>query len=200
MGKLARTGRLLAFGLAAAAICPAPAPAQEKTPDAGLAKRIAQCARCHGADGNSSTGNIPSLAGQPKFFILDQLIYMREGVRPVAAMAPLIKTLEDGEIVALAAYYSALPAKPSGEKIDPALARRGAELAVRLRCASCHLASLAGQEQIPRLAKQRIDYMTAVLKAYRDDRRKGGDTIMSATVFGVSDADLLALAHYAASR
>ncbi len=53
---------------------------------------------------------------------------------------------------------------------------------------------------MPRLAKQRVDYMTGALKALRDDQRTGADTQMSATVFGVSDADLAALAHYAASR
>jgi cytochrome c553 len=53
---------------------------------------------------------------------------------------------------------------------------------------------------MPRLAKQRIDYMIEALKAFRDNKRSGADTLMSATVYGVSDADLEALAHYAASR
>ncbi|NQW11591.1 MAG: c-type cytochrome [Alphaproteobacteria bacterium] len=186
----------LACGLVAAAICAAPTLAE----DTPLSKRIKDCAPCHGPDGNSRTATIPSLAGQPKFFILDQLIFIREGVRPVEAMAPFVKTLKEDEIVALAEHYAALPPKSSDENVDPALVVRGAALALRLRCASCHLPSLVGQEQIPRLAKQRIDYMNEVMKAYRDGRRKGGDSIMAATVFGISDADILALAHYAASR
>ena len=46
-----------------------------------LAQRIELCGSCHGRDGNSSVEKIPSLAGQPEFFILNQLFLMREGVR-----------------------------------------------------------------------------------------------------------------------
>ncbi len=70
---------------------------------------------------------------------------------------------------------------------------------MRRRCGSCHLPDLAGQEQIPRLAKQRIDYLIPTLKSYRDQPRPGADTAMSANIAGASDADLAALAHYAAS-
>ena len=76
----------------------------------------------------------------------------------------------------------------------------GAELAVALRCGSCHLPTLAGQDQMPRLAKQRVDYLIPTLKSYRDSPRPGADTAMSVAVTGASDADLAALAHYAASR
>jgi cytochrome c553 len=34
------------------------------------------------------------------------------------------------------------------------------------------------------------------MRAYRDGKRTGGDTIMAAALYGVSDADLKALAHY----
>jgi cytochrome c553 len=38
-----------------------------------------------------------------------------------------------------------------------------------------------------------------VLKSYRDNPRPGADTAMSAAIGGISDADITALAHYAAS-
>ena len=69
-----------------------------------------------------------------------------------------------------------------------------------MRCGSCHLPTLAGQEQMPRLAKQRIDYLIHSMQSFRDDTRSGADTLMSSVVAGRSDADLAALAHYAASR
>ena len=53
---------------------------------------------------------------------------------------------------------------------------------------------------MPRLAKQRIDYLIHSLKQFRDNGRSGADTLMSAVVVGVSDDDIAALAHYAASR
>jgi cytochrome c553 len=59
---------------------------------------------------------------------------------------------------------------------------------------------LQGQEQIPRIARQRVDYLIKSMKEFRDGTRLGADTNMSVPVSGLSDADLVALAHYAASR
>lgn len=165
-----------------------------------LAERIKQCAACHGDDGNSKLEKIPSLAGQPAFFILNQLFLMREGVRKIEAMDSFVKDLKDEDLQGLSAHYSKLPPKPTGEKVDPDLVKRGAELATRLRCGSCHLPTLVGQEQMPRLARQRIDYMIDAMKAYRDNTRTGADTAMTATIVGASDADFAALAHYASTR
>jgi cytochrome c553 len=165
-----------------------------------LEERIAQCAGCHGEDGNSRLENIPSLAGQPEFFVMNQLFLMREGVRQVEAMIPFVKDLKDDELTALAAHYGKLEPKPSGEKTDPALVARGSELAAQRRCTSCHQPTLSGDQQVPRIAKQRIDYLTQALKSYRDSTRTGADTLMSAAVAGMPDVDLRALANYAASR
>ncbi|HWV51609.1 c-type cytochrome, partial [Pseudorhodoplanes sp.] len=93
-----------------------------------------------------------------------------------------------------------LTPKPSGETIDPALAERGAKISAQRRCESCHLPSLAGQQQMPRLAKQRIDYMIYAMKQYLTDQRTGADTAMTASIFGLRDDDLAALAHYAAGK
>jgi cytochrome c553 len=196
MTRITSGWRPRALGLAAALVCAAAATAQAAT----LAERVALCGACHGEDGNSRMDKIPSLAGQPAFFILDQLFLMREGVRKVDAMASFVKDLTDEELDGLSKHYAALAAKPSDEPVDAALARKGAEVAAQRRCASCHQPSLAGQDQIPRLAKQRIDYLIPTLKSYRDAPRPGADTAMSAAIAGATDEDLKALASYAASR
>ena len=188
--------RPLVLGLAAAAFWAGAAYAQT----ASLEERLEVCAACHGQDGNSRMPNIPSLAGQPEFFTLNQLVLMREGVRRVEAMMPFVKDLKDAEITALARHYARLEAKPSDEPIDPARVRRGAELVGPMRCASCHQDDFSGYQQMPRLAKQRIDYLIHSLKEFRDNTRTGADTLMSNVVAGVPDADLAALAHYSASR
>jgi len=186
----------LAFGLAAVALCAGVAFGQGMPID----ERIRLCSGCHGEDGNSKIENVPSLAGQPEFFLLNQLILMREGVRRIEAMAPFVKDLTDADIEALAKHFAKLEPKASDEPVDPALVKRGAEIAAARRCASCHLPSLAGQDQMPRVAKQRIDYLIYAMKALRDDKRTGADTLMTAAILGLSDADLAALAHYGASR
>jgi cytochrome c553 len=190
------TLRPLVFGLAAVVFSTGFAPAQSVS----LEERLQLCASCHGEDGNSKLENIPSLAGQPEFFVTNQLFLMREGVRKVEAMAPFVKDLKDDEMQALAKHFAGLPPKASDEPVDQSLVKRGAELAPQLRCASCHGADLAGQEQMPRIAKQRIDYLIHSMKEFRDNKRSGADTAMTAVVIGVSDADLAALAHYVASR
>jgi cytochrome c553 len=195
MNCLRQHWRPLALGLAAALHLAGAALA-----DVPLAERIEQCKGCHGEDGNSRLEKVPSLAGQPEFFIMNQLVLMREGVRKIEPMMPFVKGLKDSDIFALAKHFSALPPKRSGEAIDPVLAKRGAEIAQARRCASCHLPTLAGQEQMPRLAGQRIDYLVDAMKSYLDNTRTGADTAMTAAIVGLSEADLVALAHYAASR
>jgi cytochrome c553 len=194
--ELAKWWRSLALGLAAAALRAAESLAQ----GVPLAERITACGACHGEDGNSRMADIPSLAGQPEFFVLNQLFLMREGVRKVEVMTPFVKDLTDDDLNALAKHFNKLEPKPSGEPIDQALVKRGAELARARACGSCHLPTLAGQDQMPRLARQRIDYLILAMKSYRDNPRPGADTAMSPAVAGLPDADLAALAHYATSK
>jgi cytochrome c553 len=192
---LSKWWRPLALGLAAVFSCTDAVLAQSTT----LAEKVQLCSACHGEDGNSKIEKIPSIAGQPAFFILNQLFLMREGVRKVEAMAPIVKDLKDDDLTKLSEHFAKLPAKRSDEPVDAALAKRGAEIATQRRCSSCHLPTLAGQDQMPRVAKQRIDFLVDVLKSYRDNPRPGADTAMSVPISGASDADITALAHYAAS-
>jgi cytochrome c553 len=179
----ARTGRWAAAWLTALFVC------------AAAAQEV--CTSCHGPDGNSVIDGIPSIAGQPKLFIENQLVLMREELRPAPQMLPIVKGMKDAEISRLAEHFSKLPARSMASgAADPALMKRGAERAKALRCGVCHLSDFSGQNQIPRLAGQREEYLSDEMRAYRDNRRKGGDTIMAATLYGVSDADINALAHF----
>jgi len=164
-------------------------------------ERLPLCAGCHGADGNSDIPGVPSIAAQPKLFLETQLVLFREEVRVLPRMQPaakgVVKGLSDREITRLAEHYAALPARPArNEPADPAQVKRGMALAQELHCRSCHLPDFHGRQQIPRLAGQREDYLTESLLGYRDNPRGGGDTIMAAALYGLSDADLRALAHY----
>jgi cytochrome c553 len=196
MGVVCELWRPLVLGLTAAAYFGS----QTLGQGVPLAERIMQCAGCHGADGNSPLPKIPSLAGQPAFFVLNQLFLMREGVRKVEAMAPFVKDLKDEDLDMLSMYFTKLPPKSSDEPIDASLVKRGTEIAAQKKCVSCHKPNLAGDQQVPRIAKQRIDYLIQALTEFRGSGRPGADTLMSGAVTGLSDADLVALAHYAASR
>jgi cytochrome c553 len=164
-----------------------------------LGERLKQCAACHGENGNSRMENTPSLAGQPELFLTNQMILIRERVRKSEVMEPFVKGLKDDEIVALAAHYAGLKPEASDEPVDRTVVARGAELAQQLHCASCHRPTYDGQEQIPGLLHQRLDYTIKSLIEYRNGSRSGIDTSMNGVMYRVSDADIRALAHYVAS-
>jgi cytochrome c553 len=171
--------------------------AAAQSPDA-LRERLQACAGCHGSDGNSQTTGVPSLAGQPKLFLENQLVLTREGLRgtEVLQKTGLLRGVADRDIVALAKHYASLPVRALAAKADPVLERRGRQAASKLRCNNCHLPDYSGREQIPRLAAQREEYLFASMRSFRDRPRRGGDTIMTAALYGVSDEDIRAMAHY----
>jgi cytochrome c553 len=162
------------------------------------AERLTACAACHGPGGQSAMPGTPSLAGQPKLFIENQLVILREGLRDVPVMKPLLTGMADDEIVALATYYAAQTPKALAPAPQPDKARAGADLARRLLCGTCHLPTYAGQQQVPRLAGQDEPYLLQAMKQFRDHPGPGRDTIMAATLRGLSDADLDRLAHHLA--
>ena len=190
-----RRSHALAFAIAAAFW----AAALDGAGAQSLQERLQVCGTCHGEQGNSLMEKTPSLAGQPELFLTNQLILMRDRIRLSEVMAPFAKGLTDAQIVELAAHYSKLPPEKSAEPVNQALVPRGEALAKALRCGICHLPDYAGGEQIPRLARQRIDYTIESLLAYRDGRRYGIDTSMNGVMVGVPDPDIRALAHYLAS-
>ncbi|NKE68266.1 c-type cytochrome [Ramlibacter sp. RBP-2] len=184
-------GRKLA---AAALLCfVASAPAQQPPPQA------AACAACHGPGGNSQQPLVPSLAGQPKLFIENQLVLVREGLREIPPMKGLLDGMADAELVALAQYFSAQkPVRPATGPRDAAAYARGEALSAKMHCGSCHLPDYAGREQIPRLAGQHEAFLLQSMKQLRDRPGPGRDTIMAASLYGLKDADLADLAHFLA--
>ncbi|MCE8034428.1 MAG: cytochrome c4 [Halomonas sp.] len=172
----------------------------EEGPAAGLPleEQVTICASCHGEDGNSSTSGVPSLAGQPPLAIVNQLIYFRERLRRDEIMTPQAQGLSDAEIQALAAYYAERPVKTPETEPEPELMERGRVLARQHRCASCHRSDFSGQEQMPRLAHQREDYLAQAMLAYRERSRGGPDTTMIDIMRGIDEEEINALAHFLA--
>ena len=187
--------RLLAVALAATAL-PAAAAAQSAARGAELAQQA--CTSCHGADGRSQQPDIPSLAGQQPDFITLQMILFREGVRQQPVMNQFAQGLPDRDIEDLAAFFASLPPGPPDDRParDQALFDRGRALSVRMNCGVCHLQDYRGRNQVPRIAGQREEFLARTMADYRDGHRIGADPQMNGAVFGTSDADLAALAHY----
>jgi len=69
----------------------------------------ANCANCHGTTGNAK-GAMPSLAGQQKAQIVEQMKAFRDGKRPATIMHQLAKGYTDPQIEAIADHFSRQPA------------------------------------------------------------------------------------------
>ncbi len=157
---------------------------------------LPMCAACHGATGNSTVPGIPSLAGQPKIFLENQLVLIREGVRPIPAMQGMLDKVSDEDITLFAKYFAQLPVAPSQATVDAQIFKRGALLSKQGLCASCHMPDYVGREQMPRLAGQREDFLLSNMKQFRDGKAAGRDTMMSSVLRGMTDSQLSDLAHY----
>ena len=159
----------------------------------------AACPACHGPGGNSQNPEFPSIAGQPSLFIENQLVLIREGLRDVPAMKEIMAGMKDDTIVELAKHYSAQKPVPRTGPVKQDVYSRGEQLAKQNLCGTCHLADFSGQNQVPRLAWQQEAFLVHSMKQFRDNPTSGRDTIMAATLRGMSDTDLAQLAHYLAN-
>ena len=169
--------------------------------DVAEGKRLAgsTCARCHGANGVSTTKGVPHLAGQrPAAMYLDLRAY-QSGVRSDKAMDGTIKFLSDDALVKVAAYYASLdPAQPSaasGAKVvakpDPVQAGKAAASA----CAGCHgETGVSKTPGMPSLVGFDPKYFVAAMNAYKGGQRK--HDMMKSFAAGVRDADLNSIALY----
>ena len=161
-------------------------------------EKLPLCQGCHGQGGNSEIPGTPSIAGQPRLFMENQLVLFREGIRKSPVMTPLMAGVSDKEIQQLAEHFSKQAVKAAAGPADKKLFAQGQALAQKLRCGICHLSDFSGQKQMPRLAGQREDYLESEMRAYRDNQRP--DTTMTAALYGVKDDQIKALAHFLSRR
>jgi cytochrome c553 len=191
--------RTLLFILGALALRVVCAPASAA--DIAVGKMLAEgCAACHGADGVSQTPLTPSLAGEPDEFVQWQLVYFRSGDRKSEAMGAIAEALSNEDIRNLGAFYASLP-PPKPAAAPDALAENGEKLAVRHRCKSCHSDDYNGFRAAARLSGQREDVLVQALHDFKSGKRVGSAVASMADVtYELSDADMVALSHYMATR
>ncbi len=68
----------------------------------------ATCAQCHGTDGQAVAGQATArLAGQPKDYLLTQLLAFRAGQRPATVMHQISRGYTAEQLDEVAAYFAA---------------------------------------------------------------------------------------------
>lgn len=166
----------------------------------------AKCVACHGADGNTTVGNWPKLAGQHKNYLIAQMKEFQKGPqgnRDNAIMYANVSQLTDQEIEQLSAYYTSLPvvygeAKPELLELGQQLYRGGDAQKSIPACSACH--GPAGQgiasAKYPALAGQNAEYTVEALKNYKEGKRKTNSGIMRAVASKMTEQEMLAVASY----
>ena len=96
----------LALHAAAQAQSPQPTPA-EASRALHLRALAATCNACHGTDGHAQRDeSLPSLAGQSKDYMLQQLLAFRGGQRPATVMHQLTRGYTPAQLEAIAGYFA----------------------------------------------------------------------------------------------
>ena len=162
-----------------------------------VAERLTTCQSCHGAAGVALVEGAPYLGAQPADYLLVQLVLFRDKQRVVDVMNAQAEGLSDDDLRMLSDEMSKLPppTPPQGQ-LETAVIDHGRDLAAKYRCGSCHTANFGGQDQIPRLAGQREDYLVKSLTEYKSNARAGYDPAMNEVSQEVKAEDIPVLAKY----
>lgn len=181
-------------------------------------QKAAQCAACHGADGNSSAPTFPKLAGQGEKYLLKQMMDVKSGAREIPQMVGQLDNFNEQDLADIAAFFASQNmqlsgSQPmsvmlnSGENVDALmlgrkLFRAGDAESGTPACMGCHSPTGKGNAPAgyPRLSGQFADYVETQLKAFRaGTRQNDGDTrAMRTAAQQLSDAEIKAVANYIA--
>lgn len=156
------------------------------------------CLGCHGESGQSQNAGVPSLGAQNSPYTLIQLFLFREKLRTAAPMNDLMDGVADADLQAFADAIEKLPPPKPVDGGDAQRLAHGHALAEQNHCLICHRADLSGQNNVPRLAGQREDYLLTSLRDYKSGARHGYDSSMADVVQPMADADFVDIAYYIA--
>ena len=210
---------IVSVGYAAGEGLPRPdaAKGEELYVNGDIDRGVIACASCHGAAGNSTIPANPNLAGLPHEYISKQLadFQSKDGAAPArggpdgapSPMAPMAGPLTPEDIDNVALYLSK-------QTLDPEVAATASNEATMERgqliwraglpdrrvpaCAACHGPNGAGiPGDYPRLSGQHPSYLADQLRMFRSGDR-ANNPVMHAIADRMSDADIAAVADYAA--
>lgn len=173
---------------------------------------IAMCADCHGPDGVSAHGDVPTIAGQASSFLAKTLrtyqVWGRPCIkssyragdtsRPQVDMCKIAEGLTGEDIAALSEHFSQLPFRPAQQEFDPNLVPVGAELHEK-HCEKCHEQGGQRADVGPILAGQWVPYLRTSLK-YVPTGEHLVPPLMEKTVADMGKDEIDALMSFYASR
>jgi cytochrome c553 len=135
------------------------------------------CASCHGAKGESVSGNWPALNGQRAVYTYKQLLDYKSGLRHEdqrsAIMVTVAQMLNEQQMADLAAFYQAQSLTACElNKAKPMLVKHGDPERLLTPCAACHGAQgQGGVNETTALRGMPRDYFVRTMHAFREGKR-----------------------------
>jgi cytochrome c553 len=172
-------------------------------PETGATKAVV-CQACHGATGNSTNPEWPSLAGLGADYIADQLQNFKSGKRNNPVMMPNVASLSADDMANLGAYFDSLvntglEADPSYWQAGEKLYRGGDSTRAIPACMACHGPTGRGNEpaKFPALRGQQSVYVAKQLNDYASGARTTGPNgVMETIAKRLSAEDIRNLASF----
>lgn len=166
--------------------------------------KVAVCAACHGADGNSLAPNFPKLAGQNENYLLKQLKDIKAGDRTVLEMTGLLNNLSEADLADIAAYFSSQKVQIGQAAEDQVAAgqqifRAGIADKGVAACTACHGPQGKGNNSagFPALSGQSAVYVESTLKKFAAGERANDPAgMMRDIAVKMNDAEIKAVAQY----
>lgn len=187
-------------------ILPGAEPASEADESARvLATEV--CSICHGPGGNSALPAIPSLAAQPRLYLLAKIkLFRNNWINEPNEHSQMLglALIDDSTTEALARYFAHLP-PPTPVSGDEALVVAGNKIFVHgipersvPACSACHGANATGIGIFPRLAGQHADYLQRQLTLIQARLRDAH--VMHGIIKDMTSDEMKAVAAFAQSR
>lgn len=163
---------------------------------------VAECARCHGADGSGRAGVTPVIAGQKEHYLLASLEAYADGRRASGFMRSAAAATDRRLLPALARHFAAMPRPPGRPEEEAptaaegeAMARSGVAEDGIPACLGCHGSR---NPAYPELARQPHRYLEQQLRLFRQGKRGGTafSPLMTEAARKLSDRQIAALAAY----
>ena len=162
--------------------------------DAEAGRRITEdCTLCHGADGNASGSDMPTLAGQDARYFIKAMKAYKDGKRQHEDMFEVVTGLSEDDIQDLATFYAAQ--EPLQRDVRTPL--NSTEWINR--CERCHgIDGNSTNPRFPMLAGQDETYLISAMRAYATGERS--DSIMRKMAEPLSSMDIERIGSHFASQ
>jgi cytochrome c553 len=173
-------------------------------PVAGKGK-AAQCAACHGPDGNSANPEWPKLAGQHADYLVKQLQFFEAGERENTTMKPMASVLDAQGREDVAAYYASQKvntgmADPELVELGEKIYRSGNAESGIAPCMGCHGPKGAGNPAAlyPALRGQHAKYVEIQLHGFAEGKRvnENAKKMMQLLASRMTNKEIRAVASY----